>query len=240
MLGMTDIVMVTHNRKDFTVEVLKHLYRNTFSPFRLIIVDNGSTDGTVEELNHVTDEHKVILLPENMGLEYAKNLGLNEVQTTRYIDTDNDCLPPLLEPDWLTQINALMDRHPEFGAISMRPQILVGVGKIFDAEHEVAENNVAGGSLRLMDTALVRKVGGWRDEKGQNRSEEWHISGKLRGEGKKVGYARDLFCYHMFGEDHAWGYGDIDHKHGDRKCAYVDSMFPHDPSTLVPSSKHNE
>jgi glycosyltransferase involved in cell wall biosynthesis len=47
---MTDIVMVTYNRKDFTDRVLYHLATRTVGHYRLIVVDNGSTDGTQEVL----------------------------------------------------------------------------------------------------------------------------------------------------------------------------------------------
>lgn len=239
---MVDIVMITYFRRAFTEKVLNHLFdRTPNESFRLIVVDNGSTDGTPEMLREklrVYDE--LILLPENYGLEYAKNIGLDRVTTPRFIDTDNDCLVPLLDPPWIDQLNGLMDTHPEFGAIALRCQIHVGVGPLFKDAPEVKEFSVAGGSMRLMDTALVRGVGGWRDEKGQNRSEEWHISNKLRAKGKKVGYSRDIFTHHMFGEDHKWGYGEYDHKHGNRSCPYVDSMFNIDPITCIPDKKYNQ
>lgn len=238
---MTDILLVSYFRKEFTIKTIEYLFERTRSPFRLIVVDNGSTDGTREWLfENVRSPHLVVLLSENLGLEQAKNVGLSLVRTPRFADTDNDILVPDLDPDWLAAQHGLMDRHPEFAAISLRPQVLVGVGTIFKDKDEVVENNVAGGSMRLMDTGLVRKVGGWRSEY-TNRSEEWHISGRLKGEGRKVGYARDLFCYHLFGENERWGYAEgIDHSHTKDRVAIRDSHFEVDPKTLSPKSRCNE
>jgi GT2 family glycosyltransferase len=235
--------MVTYHRKDFVEKVIDYIRdRTTPGSYRLIVVDNGSNDDLIDMLRKklIRDE-LLINLGSNLGLEMAKNHGLREVRSARYVDLDSDCLAPKLEPDWLTQMHDLMDRHPDFGAIALRCQLHVGVGALFKDAPEVKENNVAGGSFRMMDTDLVRKVGGWRNEANQNRSEEHYISGRIREEGKKVGYATNIFTYHMFGEDHAWGYGTEDHKHGDRKCPYVDSMFNDcDPLTNEPKVHKNE
>lgn len=237
---MTDILIVCHNRHDFTARVLKYLSDRTRSPYRLIIVDNASTDGTRELLKTVPEPHKVILLPENKGLEVAKNLGLEHVTSELFVDTDNDILVPDYDgADWLKELTILMDTHPDFAAIALRPQILVGVGAIFRKDGDVVENNVCGGSMRMMRLSAVKAAGAWRDQ-FTNDSEEWHICGALKKMGHKVGYAKDLFCYHLFGNDRHWGYGgEVDRRHGNRECAYLDSMFKVDEKTLVPQFQHN-
>lgn len=239
---MIDIVITVYNRLEITKRCIESVFLNTKEDtYRLIIIDNFSTDGTREWLiENIKDPNILILLNQNLGLERAKNIGLTLVASEYYVDSDNDILVPKLSPqDWLTELHALMVKNPEFAATAMRCQFHVGAGNFFKDAPEIAENNVVGGSMRMMKTDIVRRVGGWRNQY-ENRSEEWNISGKLKKEGYKIGYARDIFCYHMFGEDHAWGYGANDHGHGDRKCAYVDSMFPHDPITLVPVNRKNE
>lgn len=240
-----DILLTTYFRKDFTKQVIDHIIERTKTPFQFIVVDNGSTDGTREMLKEYEKAHpslfkRVILLNENKGLERAKMIGLEYVESDLFVNTDNDVLCPLLEPDWLAQLIELMTNHPQYAAISMRPQILVGVGPIFaGARDTVVENNVAGGSLRIMNTGLVKLVGGWRDI-FDSRSEEWHICTKLREVGYKVGYARDLFCYHLFGDNENWGYpDDVKHYHNPHMKAYAkDSQY--DPITMMPKIKNNE
>ena len=48
--GLTSIVIVTHNQLEYTRQCLDSLQRLTDEPYELIVVDNGSTDGTVEYL----------------------------------------------------------------------------------------------------------------------------------------------------------------------------------------------
>lgn len=235
-----DIIMVTYNRYKFTKKTLEHLFERTKTPYRLIVVDNGSQDGTIDLLNKYHAERKifkVVPLPNNLGLQRAKNIGFESVQSARFVDTDNDCLLPALEPDWLAQLNVLMDSHPSFAAISLRPQVLVGVGAIFREAPEVVENNVAGGSWRLMNRDAVEQAGGWEDV-FENRREEWDICTKLRKNGYKVGYARDIYTYHMFGEN--WGYDQsVPHYHRPESSQWAkDQNF--DPITMVPERKSNE
>lgn len=233
--------MVTYNRLQFTKKVIEHLIERTTSPFRLIIVDNASSDGTMDYLNKIKADTGLIkrLIPSkiNLGLQAAKNLGLEYVESNYFVDTDNDCLCPKLDPDWLARLRSFLDQYPDFAAIALRPQVLVGVGPIFKDAKEIVENNLAGGSFRIMRTQLVREVGGWVND-FENRREEWEICGKLRRKGFKVGYTRDIFTYHMFGEN--WGYDEnIPHYHNQASRVYAKDA-EYDPITMEPLKHNNE
>lgn len=216
-----DIVMVTYNRLEFTLKAISHIKERTKTPYRLIVVDNNSTDGSVKYLVKLKQEGVIghlILLEENYGIHMAKNYGLALVRShPYYIDTDNDLLCQDTDPDWIAQLTALMDKNPDYGAISCRPQVLVGrSNKEFDEAGEVVEFSHVGGHLRIMRTDAVRQVEGWEKTWEANRNHEDHyIASQLHSIGLKVGYARDVRCWHMFGEN--WGYKNIPaEKHGHR------------------------
>lgn len=244
-MGPIDIVMVAYKRRDITKRVINRLKEVTTTPHRLILIVNDATE-VVDELSAEValqyDTDLLVALNKNIGLQAAKNIGLSLVRSKYYIDTDNDILVPDYEAectDWLQKMVDLMDRHPEFAAISMRPQALIGVGPIFKDAPEVKENNLAGGSMRMMRTDVVRATDGWSRE-FENRQEEWRICGLLKQKGYKVGYARDLFCYHIFG-DGRWGYEDgVEHYHRTDDCDWRDDKFDVDPKTLIPKIKANE
>jgi GT2 family glycosyltransferase len=216
-----DIVMTTWNRKEMTEKSIRTLAKNTTTPANLIVIDNGSDNPTKDMLRELQENgmiNQLVLLEENIGLEPAKNIGMQYVESNLFISTDNDCLPePPDETDWLQKLIGLMDKHKDFGAISCRPQILVGTGDIFgDTEEDIVEFPHPGGCLRIMRTGLVNQVGGWRDEMVSRGHEEMHICGKIRELGYKTGFAVKIRCYHMFGSDGNWGYGDgkpEDHGH---------------------------
>lgn len=239
---MIDIVMVTYNRLEFTKKTLRAIYNRTKFPYRLIVIDNDSTDGTREYLE---EDDRIDVLHfniKNIGLEKALQMGLEEVKSNVFVTTDNDCIPPLLKPCWLKQLYDLFQRHPDYAAIALRPQILIGVGKIFNTDKEVVENNVVGGSFRIMDTKIVKEVGGWSNQFVNNGrgNEEWDICTKLRKAGYKVGYAKNLWTYHMFGKEN-WGYPkfiDAAKSRSIKTPFFKDIEY--NPITCEPKIKNNE
>lgn len=243
---MVDIILVTYNRLDFTKKTLNSIFERTSYPYRLIVVDNGSKLETVDYLKKLKYNGKInalILNDKNAGLERALNKGFGIVRSTPYFVTvDNDCIAPKLDPCWLTSLVELMEQKGEYAAIALRPQVLIGVGEIFKNAVDVAVNNVVGGSYRIMRTDTVRAVGGWTDkfEKDGRGNEEHDICGKLRAGGWKVGYAKRLWTYHIFGKDGTWGYD----KNSNFKMGRVMDRSPedqeYDPLTCEPKIKSNE
>src|SRR3972149_9777335 len=86
------IVIPVHNRKDFTHSCLLSLYRQTLTNFKIIVIDDGSTDGTSEMIQKEFPE--VILLhgDGNLWFTAATNLGVRYAleHDADYIMTLND------------------------------------------------------------------------------------------------------------------------------------------------------
>lgn len=237
--------MITYNRIDFTQKALGSIINRTKYPCRLIVVDNNSTDGTKEYLRGLKNAGLIDILVdnvENVGLERALNVGLTYVESDYFVTTDNDCIAPDLSPCWLEQLKSLMDKNEDYAAIALRPQILVGVGAIFKTDKEIAENNVVGGSYRMFRKSAVKEVGSWSDRflndgRGQ---EEFDICTRLREKGYKVGYTKDLWTYHLFGEDGTWGYSkDSNYKMG-RSLDRSPMDVSYDKKTCEPQIKANQ
>ena len=201
-----DIVMVAWKREDFTIRSQETIMHNTLYPFSLTTIYNESLGDEVKR------SHNLVSLDDNIGLEPAKNIGMSFVKSKYFISTDNDCLPmkPNEKGDWLTQLVELMDSHPEYGAISCRTQVMIGTGNIFEGheDEDIVEFPHPGGSLRIMRTDLVKKIGGWRNDMKGRGSEEKYISEKIHQAGFKTGFAVKVKCYHLFGDGN-WGYGEM-------------------------------
>ncbi len=215
-----DLVITTFNRIRFTRDCIDMINKRTETPYRIIVVDNNSTDGSQEmlyKLKQTGKIHHLTLLEENYGIHMAKNYGLSLVRSEPYyIDTDNDLLCARLQPDWIQQLIKLMDKYPKFGAISCRPQVLVGrSGREFDTTEEVVKFSHTGAHLRIMRTEAVRKVGGWEKTwEAKRNHEDSFIASRLETLGLDVGYAKKVRCWHLFGKN--WGYENIpieDHGH---------------------------
>jgi len=217
-----DIIMVAWKRPDFTSRSLKAILENTKYPFRLHLIINEAPVINGMLIVGMDDVYEsVTMLKDNIGLEPAKNLGLFFAKSKYFISTDNDILPmkPNEKGDWLTQLVDLAEQNPDYGAISCRTQVMIGTGNIFSGkeEQDIVEFPHPGGSLRIMRTDLVKKLGGWRNDMKGRGSEEKYIGEKIREAGYKTGFATKVKCYHLFGEKN-WGYGDMPiEEHGHTK-----------------------
>lgn len=238
---MTDIILVTHNRLEFTKKCILALFEHTSGEFNLIIIDNASTDGTQEYLlglKKMISVKQIICNTQNLGLEMALNQGLKHVETKRFVTMDNDII---VSAGWLQKLTHIMCACPEFEAVACRPQVLIGVGPIFKDAGAVVETPCVGSHARMMYASSVRRAGGWQEVKRNDGrgNEDQDICGKLKRYGK-VGYARDVWCYHQFGEDEKWGYdGQKEYRMG-RSLEKSPKDIKFDPITCEPEVRGNE
>jgi GT2 family glycosyltransferase len=95
------VLVLNYNRKDLLfrcLEACTKLDHDGVRP-RLVCVDNGSTDGTVDELRVRFPEVGVMALPENIGFARAYNEVIPKVDTEWVALLNNDTIP---QPQWLS------------------------------------------------------------------------------------------------------------------------------------------
>lgn len=109
------IITLTYNKLNFTKKYIESLYKYTKN-FELIIVDNGSTDGTIEYLKTVPNI-KLILNKENLGYSKGNNQGI-EVATGEFIGFLNNDI--LLYPNWFKEIENIFAKESLAGFVSPR------------------------------------------------------------------------------------------------------------------------
>lgn len=99
-------VIVTYNRLEFLKECVHSVLNQTFSPDKVIIVNNGSTDGTAEYLNSLNNSKIELIFQDNIGGAGGFNTGIGKAYELNYewiwvMDDDvepfNDCLEQLLK-----------------------------------------------------------------------------------------------------------------------------------------------
>ena len=100
------IITLTYNKLKYTKKYIESLYKYT-RDFELIIVDNGSTDGTREYLQSL-DGVKLIFNEENVGFSKGNNQGL-ELAEGEYIGFLNNDI--LLFPDWFEECEKVFQQE---------------------------------------------------------------------------------------------------------------------------------
>jgi GT2 family glycosyltransferase len=111
------VIIINWNGKAFVGECLEGMRRQTYRDFAVIMVDNGSTDGSVEFVQHAYPEVNVISLKTNYGFCVANNVALAEVDTEYVALLNNDVVA---SPEWLGTLIMAMNAYPEAGSATSK------------------------------------------------------------------------------------------------------------------------
>ncbi len=113
------VVMITRNRVTEALSTVQRLRALAERP-RIVVVDNGSSDGTAPALRASFPDVDVIALGHNLGAA-GRTVGVESVDTPYVAFSDDDSW---WAPGSLTRAADLLDRHPRLAVITGR--ILVG------------------------------------------------------------------------------------------------------------------
>lgn len=91
------VIIATHNRKHLVVEAVKSVFTQEPQNYEVIVVDDGSTDGTSQTLKSLDLPLKIIE-QENNGVASARNTGIRHSQGEfiAFLDSDDIWLPTKL------------------------------------------------------------------------------------------------------------------------------------------------
>ena len=106
---MISIIIPVFNLLAYTRECITHIEQYTDLPFELIIIDNGSSDGTKEYLRSLSSA-KVIYNSENRGVYVAWNQGIKESRFEHLVIMNNDIL---VTPHWASALFKYSRKEPD-------------------------------------------------------------------------------------------------------------------------------
>ena len=116
---MISVVIPNWNGRRWLPACLAALAAQERAPDEIIVVDNGSSDGSVEYLRHEHPEVTVLALSRNTGFAAAANIGVS-VPVGEFVALVNADVE--LAPDWLARMAAALEAHP--GAASVACKML--------------------------------------------------------------------------------------------------------------------
>ncbi len=114
---LVSIVIPNWNGASFLPTCLDSLRRQTHPRVEVIVADNASTDGSQALLEAQYPEVRLLALGENRGFTGACNAGMQAAQGEIVILLNNDTET---EPDWIEQVVAAFERHPEAGLVASK------------------------------------------------------------------------------------------------------------------------
>ncbi len=89
---MISIVIPLYNKADSIKSTLDSVIAQTWSEFEIIIIDDGSTDNSVERAGSCTDKRIRLIRQENQGVSAARNRGIEEARFDyiAFLDADDE------------------------------------------------------------------------------------------------------------------------------------------------------
>lgn len=138
------VVILNWNRKDNVLDCLQHIYDLDYPLYRLIVVDNASTDGSVSAIRDKYPDVVIVENDQNYGAPEGKNIGLRkalETQMDVVYMVDNDIV---VARDSLSQLMNTLEEIPLAGIVGAKmydyskPDILLSAGGIIDFTENVS------------------------------------------------------------------------------------------------------
>jgi glycosyltransferase involved in cell wall biosynthesis len=115
------VVIPLYNKEQYVQRAVESVLAQTYSDFELIVINDGSTDRSVENINQYKDARLRIIHQKNAGETAARNRGIQEAKNNliAFLDADDEWLP-----DFLQTINRLVNKFPEAGAYATAYKII--------------------------------------------------------------------------------------------------------------------
>ncbi len=222
---MISVLLLTRNRKAALQRCLESLEQQTTRDFEVVVVDNGSTDGTAEMLRQYTG-CRIVRVENRAGGSFAeaRNRGLDAAHGEIVAFIDDDCTA---EPHWLEKIaHELSDTdaigglvlpagklrfprwwHPELGwlvGLSVPGMLSSWAGCSATGGRYYAQTANMALRREILVHERFQEIGGdlhseaRRYDAGREDAELWR---RLRVKGFRVRLVPDLIAYHYIGQE---------------------------------------
>ena len=176
---LVSVVILTWNRKDDLLETVAELKESTYAPIEIIVVDNGSNDGTQEEINEKFSEVNFIRLEKNVGIA-GYNIGMKKARGEYVVLLDSDSFP---DESAIERMVKIFESDSKVGAVA------------FDVHNLIVESRESGvGSQKSLDLFKCKDVYGYNGAGVGIRKECL----------EKAGYLFEPYFLYFNEQDHAF------------------------------------
>ena len=185
------ILVATYNRLALLKTVVDALARGTRTPHELIVIDGGSTDGTIEYLQS-DPRITPVLQGELLGTARSYNRVWRHVESTYtcWLSDDTEIVPGILD----TAI-AILDEEPAIGMVGLKMKDTKGPGRFEPYRGGISEFGILNCNHGVFRTALGRQIG-FFNEGYRSYMIDPDITASILSTGHRVVMTRDVAVLH--------------------------------------------
>jgi len=206
MKEKVSVIIPSYNSERTIIGCLQGLERQSFSNFEAIIVDDESTDKSLELISEFKKKSRLkikILKRKHLGPAAARNLGAKKSKAGIIAFLDSDCIP---KKEWLERIiKPLKEKNVAVVSCAYKTEnnyslIARYVGYEIAFRHErmqKKEISVLGSYATAFNKKYFFSAGGFNEEFKVASSEDFYLSHKLYAGGKKLVFLENVFVGHF-------------------------------------------
>jgi len=114
---MISVVIPLYNKAESIARTLATVAAQTYSDYEVVVVDDGSTDGSADIVRRINDPRLRIICQPNGGVSAARNRGIDEArgEFIAFLDADDEW-----KPDYLETQMALTEKYPDCDVFATR------------------------------------------------------------------------------------------------------------------------
>ena len=126
-MAFISVIIPLYNKQDYICATLNSALAQTFTDFEIIIINDGSSDGSEAIVKKFNDARIIYVKTDNKGVSAARNNGINRAKgkVIAFLDADD-----IWEKQHLQTLYDLYVKYPEAGMLASRYTIKIGKGKL--------------------------------------------------------------------------------------------------------------
>lgn len=199
------VYTLCRDRLFYTKRCFRSLWQNAGYPVDHFVIDNGSTDGTVEWLySNAKRFKKIVLEPDNTGISYASNMALDIIGDNYdlIVKMDNDC--EIVTANLVAEMVRVfkdaprpMMLSPKVEGINRQPRraYTLTVGG-----YEIGRTGIVGGLCHWLPAATYQRYR-YPVDLPKAWGQDDHLCDWLYKQGIEMGYVEALTVNHADGTD---------------------------------------
>lgn len=238
--GVVVVLILTYNQRDKTLECLSILLGGEDMPFKVLVWDNGSHDGTIAAVNNTFPNVLTHYSESNLGVAGGRNasaqLAISELGATHLLFLDNDIL---VEPGFVGALYKPFEADPQLGQTQAKLRFMhdrslindgggaqisfifwrvkpVGFGEPDQGQYDVPKACISCGGAMMVRVDVFQQLRGFDPLFGPFGPEDLDFSLRLQKLGYQAMYIPKAVGYHQVSHTFGEGYSEDYARHKSR------------------------